>query len=130
MLEPDPHIHGPEPTNIPTLIGSKVGWIFALSTAEAVGSITPEGETFGPMQGVNAALESAKFGLLAPASHDDAAQDDQNRPGNTIVVPTYSFVNNPTPLTSTSTCDGLSTFTPVIGASPDPKEAPVALSAM
>jgi len=101
MPEPDPHIHGPEPTKVPEAIGSYDVAIFAESTDEAVGSITPDEETFGPMQGVSAAFADAKF-WFAPASQVDAVQDDHSRPGITIVLPTYSFVNGPTPLTSIS----------------------------
>jgi len=91
--------------NVPAATGSYVGEIFEMSTAEALGSRTPEEETFGPMHGVSAVLAAVKSCLLALVSQVDAPQEDQTRPGNTIVLPTYSFVNNPTPLTSTSTCD-------------------------
>ena len=84
------------------------------------------------MHAVSAVLAASKFGLSAAASHAEAVQTlvlTQSRPGRTKVE-RNSFVKGPTALTLTSTCVGLSTLIPVIGASPTPFDAPVAFSAM
>ena len=94
--------------------------------------MTPDGVTAPDwaMHAVSAVLAVLKFGLFAAESHAAAEQTlvlTQSRPGRTVLE-RNSLVNGPTALTSTSTCVGLSTLIPVIGASPAP--TPEALKAM